>query len=200
MLNPNDVLSHISFLLVFLEGLLSFLSPCVLPLLPVYMGYLAGQDQEQPHSQRRIFLLTVSFVIGIFTAILLMNISVHVLSSFFKDHMVYFRTNRGYPDCASWPASAGNLEIQKSGAHMEAAASEKRKCECSYCLSDGLYIQLCLDTVYRPCAVFHFAAGVILRQSLGVHLPDDCICTGVYNSLPDIGIVYRKGTALDFQS
>ena len=90
MLNPNDVLSHISFLLVFLEGLLSFLSPCVLPLLPVYMGYLAGQDQEQPHSQRRIFLLTVSFVIGIFTAILLMNISVHVLSSFFKDHMVYF--------------------------------------------------------------------------------------------------------------
>lgn len=199
MLNPNDVLSHISFLLVFLEGLLSFLSPCVLPLLPVYMGYLAGQDQEQPHSQRRIFLLTVSFVIGIFTAILLMNISVHVLSSFFKDHMVYF-VNRGYPDCASWPASAGNLEIQKSGAHMEAAVSEKRKCECSYCLSDGLYIQLCLDTVYRPCAVFHFAAGVILRQSLGVHLPDDCICTGVYNSLPDIGIVYRKGTALDFQS
>ena len=91
MLNPNDVLSHISFLLVFLEGLLSFLSPCVLPLLPVYMGYLAGQDQKQPHSQRRIFLLTVSFVIGIFTAILLMNISVHVLSSFFKDHMVYFR-------------------------------------------------------------------------------------------------------------
>ena len=83
---------------------------------------------------------------------------------------------------------------------MEAAVSEKRKCECSYCLSDGLYIQLCLDTVYRPCAVFHFAAGVILRQSLGVHLPDDCICTGVYNSLPDIGIVYRKGTALDFQS
>ena len=90
MLNPNDVLSHISFLLVFLEGLLSFLSPCVLPLLPVYMGYLAGQDQEQPHSQRRIFLLTVSFVIGIFTAIMLMNISVHVLSSFFKEHMVYF--------------------------------------------------------------------------------------------------------------
>ena len=46
MLNPNDVLSHISFLLVFLEGLLSFLSPCVFPLLPVYMGYLAGQDQK----------------------------------------------------------------------------------------------------------------------------------------------------------
>ena len=43
MLNPNDVLSHISFLLVFLEGLLSFLSPCVLPLLPVYWGIWQGR-------------------------------------------------------------------------------------------------------------------------------------------------------------
>ena len=57
MLNPNDVLSHISFLLVFLEGLLSFLSPCVLLLLPVYMGYLAGRagikERKRPHSRRK---------------------------------------------------------------------------------------------------------------------------------------------------
>ena len=30
---------------IFLEGLLSFLSPCVLPLLPLYMSYLAGADK-----------------------------------------------------------------------------------------------------------------------------------------------------------
>lgn len=200
MLNPNDVLSHISFLLVFLEGLLSFLSPCVLPLLPVYMGYLAGQDQEQPHSQRRIFLLTVSFVIGIFTAILLMNISVHVLSSFFKNHMVYFVRIGGILIVLLGLHQLGIWKFKSLERTWKLPFQKKRKCECSYCLSDGLYIQLCLDTVYRPCAVFHFAAGVILRQSLGVHLPDDCIRTGVYNSLPDIGIVYRKGTALDFQS
>ena len=41
MLNPNDVLSHISFLLVFLEGLLSFLSPCVLPL-PLHVLHLTS--------------------------------------------------------------------------------------------------------------------------------------------------------------
>ncbi len=27
---------------VFLQGILSFFSPCVLPLLPVYFGYLSG--------------------------------------------------------------------------------------------------------------------------------------------------------------
>lgn len=41
----------ISFPLAFLAGLLSFLSPCVLPLVPIYLGYLTGTvvgSQEQP--------------------------------------------------------------------------------------------------------------------------------------------------------
>ena len=32
----------ISGVTVFLQGLLSFFSPCVLPLVPLYIGYLAG--------------------------------------------------------------------------------------------------------------------------------------------------------------
>ncbi|MCB8973806.1 MAG: hypothetical protein H6654_09630 [Ardenticatenaceae bacterium] len=32
-----------TFLIAILAGLLSFLSPCVLPLVPAYIGYLSGQ-------------------------------------------------------------------------------------------------------------------------------------------------------------
>lgn len=42
MLGANNV----SFILVFLEGLLSFFSPCVIPLIPLYMGYLAGGGKK----------------------------------------------------------------------------------------------------------------------------------------------------------
>ena len=39
---------HISFALVFIEGLLSFFSPCVIPLIPIYVSYLAGSaDRDE---------------------------------------------------------------------------------------------------------------------------------------------------------
>ena len=39
------------YLITFLEGVISFISPCVLPMLPVYLSYFAGEsgaeDQEK---------------------------------------------------------------------------------------------------------------------------------------------------------
>ena len=91
MVNPNDILSNISLLLIFTEGLLSFFSPCVLPLLPVYMGYLAGHSSgSEPHPQRKVLLFTICFIFGIFIAIFLMNIGISVFSSFFSSHMLLF--------------------------------------------------------------------------------------------------------------
>ena len=40
-----EIQQSASVLTVFLQGLVSFLSPCVLPLLPMYVGYLAGGTQ-----------------------------------------------------------------------------------------------------------------------------------------------------------
>ena len=53
--------THISLILVFIEGLVSFLSPCVLPIIPIYMGYLAGNSSEKRNSNKKVLLFTVSF-------------------------------------------------------------------------------------------------------------------------------------------
>lgn len=49
----------------FLAGLVSFLSPCVLPLIPAYLAYLAGSStsKEQP-KQIDLFMSSVYFVLG----------------------------------------------------------------------------------------------------------------------------------------
>ena len=42
-----------SFIFVFLEGIMAFISPCILPMFPVYLFYLAGETQPQPHPQAK---------------------------------------------------------------------------------------------------------------------------------------------------
>ena len=49
----------ISAFTVFMQGLLSFFSPCVLPLVPLYLGYLSGglntAVRTGENSEKRIF-------------------------------------------------------------------------------------------------------------------------------------------------
>ncbi|MBR5538413.1 MAG: cytochrome c biogenesis protein CcdA, partial [Clostridia bacterium] len=48
------------FLITFLEGVISFISPCMLPMLPIYVSYFAGNADKK----HRVFLRALSFVIG----------------------------------------------------------------------------------------------------------------------------------------
>ncbi len=60
-------MEHIPLLVAFGAGLLSFLSPCVLPLVPVYLASLCGPEIFGPRANRirmPIFLHSLSFVIG----------------------------------------------------------------------------------------------------------------------------------------
>ena len=82
--------THISLALVFVEGLVSFLSPCVLPIIPIYMGYLAGNSNEKRNSNKKVLLFKISFIFGILLAIFLMNASINLLQSFLKEHMTLF--------------------------------------------------------------------------------------------------------------
>jgi len=51
--------------IAFLAGLVSFLSPCVLPIIPGFLAYLAGSSLESAQSNRRgIFLASLFFVLG----------------------------------------------------------------------------------------------------------------------------------------
>lgn len=58
-------MDHISIFLVFGAGLFSFLNPCVLPLIPGFLGYLSGISAADSGShQRKIFYNSVFFVLG----------------------------------------------------------------------------------------------------------------------------------------
>lgn len=87
---------NINLLLVFLEGVLSFLSPCILPLIPIYISYLAGNGKEINEKgeviyKRKIVLInTILFVIGISFAFFLLGMTFSALGTFFRDNKVLF--------------------------------------------------------------------------------------------------------------
>jgi cytochrome c-type biogenesis protein len=58
-------MQDISILFAFVAGLVSFLAPCVLPLIPGFLAYLAGTSLAESQTHRRdIFLNSVFFVLG----------------------------------------------------------------------------------------------------------------------------------------
>lgn len=61
------LLGPVGFVVAFFVGTVSFFSPCVLPLLPGYMSYVAGLTGDQVGSRRRVMLGISLFVLGFAT-------------------------------------------------------------------------------------------------------------------------------------
>ena len=64
----------------FLAGLLSFLSPCVLPLVPSYLGFVTGFTLEEMTGRRRLAMIhSLLFVIGFSLVFILLGASATAL-------------------------------------------------------------------------------------------------------------------------
>ena len=83
-------MEKINFILVFIEGLVSFLSPCVLPILPIYLSMLSNSSIEDLNkgsfTKSSLFRNTLLFTLGISTTFFILGSSVNVLSSFFNNY------------------------------------------------------------------------------------------------------------------
>lgn len=75
----------VSFSTAFIAGLLSFLSPCVLPLIPAYFTFITGFSLEEltegrnTEIQKKVFLSTFLFVLGFSLIFILMGASASFL-------------------------------------------------------------------------------------------------------------------------
>ena len=81
---------------LFLEGLISFFSPCVIPLIPLYMGYLATNAKEVDekgnitYKKKIVLIYTLFFILGISMSFFILGLSFTGLGLFFKDNRKIF--------------------------------------------------------------------------------------------------------------
>ncbi len=98
-MNPQQ---DISILIAFTAGILSFISPCVLPLVPSYITYVTGasfKDLTDAKSRARLRWATMShsllFIIGFSIVFILMGASASYLGQIFIEYQDYIMKGGG---------------------------------------------------------------------------------------------------------
>lgn len=91
-----DLETSVPAITVFIQGLLSFFSPCVLPLVPLYVSYLAGgagtvdENGVIRYPRGRVLINTLFFVIGVSFTFFLLGFGFTALGRFFHDYQTWF--------------------------------------------------------------------------------------------------------------
>ena len=71
------------YIISFLEGIITFISPCLLPMLPIYISYFAGGGER---SMKKTLTGAIGFVIGFTVVFTAMGALAGTLGSFLKVH------------------------------------------------------------------------------------------------------------------
>ena len=85
------MLENLQVITIFIEGIISFFSPCIIPLIPLYMSYLAGsaktknKDGTITYKRTTTLIHTLFFVLGISASFFILGISFTALGQFFNE-------------------------------------------------------------------------------------------------------------------
>ena len=80
------------FLLTFLEGIASFISPCLLPMLPIYISYFMGEEEN---NKKKAIINSVGFVLGFTIVFLLLSIFASTIGYFIGGYTKYIKVAFG---------------------------------------------------------------------------------------------------------
>ena len=175
---------------VFLAGLVSFLSPCVLPLVPPYLAYLGGTSIERmaadqpldPAASRRVLLAALLFVLGFTTVFVSLGASASLLGQFVLDHKDTLATVAGVVIILFGLHFLGFLKIpllyveKRYHADMQGVS-----------LAGAYLIGLAFAFGWTPCV------GPVLATVLAVAAQENSLTTGIW-----LLLLYSLGLGVPF--
>jgi cytochrome c-type biogenesis protein len=91
-------MNQISYIVAFTGGLLSFFSPCVLPLVPAYLANLAGITAIDPNSRKSylpVLLHSIAFVLGFSIIFIILGASLGFIGNKITAHSLLLRNIAG---------------------------------------------------------------------------------------------------------
>ncbi|MCX7922288.1 MAG: cytochrome c biogenesis protein CcdA [Clostridia bacterium] len=178
-------MDNVSIILAFSAGLLSFLSPCVLPLIPAYISYLTGSavaDINGSKAKLSLLYKSIGFIIGFTIVFIIMGASISSLGKLFAANQDAFRKVGGILIIIFGLHTTGILKIK-------ALYSEKRLLPFGNANKSisSLFVGMAFATGWTPCI------GPILSSILIYAGSMDTIGKGIL-----LLLVYSLGLAVPF--
>jgi cytochrome c-type biogenesis protein len=200
------VTAQINILTAFLAGLVSFVSPCVLPLIPAYLSFITGSSLEELHAQSaaaertRVVLHALAFIAG-FTIVF---VSLGFTASAIGTALVNYR---------DWIAKIGGVIVVVLGLNMIGVFKipflmmdkrpRWRSANRSFLAS--FVVGLAFAAGWSPCVgpilagilalatQEHYGAATFLLfvYSMGLALPFFCVAAGISRALGALNRIKR---------
>lgn len=76
------------YILIFLEGIASFISPCLLPMVPIYVAYFAGEDSK---NMKKAIFNSLGFILGFTIIFLSLSVFASQFGGFISENMKYIK-------------------------------------------------------------------------------------------------------------
>ncbi len=159
--------------LAFLAGLVSFLSPCCLPLVPTYVTYLTGSSFDElagdmtPVLRRRIIINALAFIAGFSIVFIALGLGASAVGQFFRANMNLIRQLSGIVVIAFGFYLMGLLRISFLEREMKAHVMPGRAS-----LGNSFLIGATFSAGWTPCV------GPVLAAILAVAATADNTVTG----------------------
>ena len=199
-----SVETGVPVLTVFLQGLLSFFSPCVLPLVPLYISYLSGgakiveKDGTIRYPRGKVMLHTVCFVIGISFAFFALVIGFSTLGRFFSGNRTMFARVSGILMILFGVYQTGILGRLRAADQEHRIPFRMEKFTMNPLVA--LVFGFTFSFAWTPC-VGPALASVLLMVSSASSRVAGYLLIGVYTAgfvLPFLAVGLFTGTALGF--
>ncbi|GAA0121941.1 MAG: sulfite exporter TauE/SafE family protein [Clostridium argentinense] len=76
-----------NYILLFLEGIITFISPCILPMIPIYVSYFAGGDIDNKNCKNRALISSIAFVAGFTFVFTLLGVAAGTVGVIFNKYI-----------------------------------------------------------------------------------------------------------------
>jgi cytochrome c-type biogenesis protein len=75
----------VQYFISFLEGIITFVSPCLLPMLPIYISYFAGGKEK---NTKKVVINALGFILGFTVIFVLLGALAGSFGKFLQDYSV----------------------------------------------------------------------------------------------------------------